>query len=201
MANVPINVNYGVVVGQFIASMGDTSDEGREPDAVPMGGTITFTPSIVSVKNVSIQPNPVTVIKTAVVGVLDEEGFLCNNVIDTSTGLRQRGVPLVATDDPDINPTGWTWTANYNLTLNGVPVAGPGKHSFEVPMGMDTDLTVVSPVSTSTGAPIVRGPSGIITIEHGDVGTVTRPNTDGIVYWVGVARPENAKPLDWWYSV
>lgn len=165
MANIPTNVSFGTVVGQFIASIGDTSDVGREPDAIPVQGTILFTPQISSVKNISASPNPVTIVKTSVAGVLDDEGYLCNLTIDPETGFYQRGVPLVATDDPDINPSGWTWKVSYTFSLNGRQITSPISHSIEVPAGETIDLTEVSPVVSSAGEAIVRGPQG----EPGDL--------------------------------
>lgn len=172
MANIPTNISFGTVVGQFIASIGDTSDLGSEPDAIPVQGTILFTPQINSVKNITADPNPVTIVKTSVAGVLDAEGYLCNLNIDPETGLYQRGVPLVATDDPDINPNGWTWKVSYTFSLNGRQITSPVAHSIAVPAGETIDLTEVSPVESSAGNAIVRGPANILTI-----GTVTTAPT------------------------
>lgn len=202
MPALPTNVKYGTIIGQFVASIGDTSaDEDIFPESVPMGGTVTFTPSIPYVKNVNNEINPITIVKTAVIAVLDDEGYLCTNTVDPLTNKLIRGVSLVATDDPSLNPVGWTWNVDYKLTYNGKLVSGPNRHPIAVPMDSVTDLTVASPVAASTGDAIVRGPSGILTVKHGDAGTTLRPDTDGIVYWIGVARPENALPFDWWYSV
>lgn len=202
MPSLPSNVRYGTVVGQFVASVADTPiDEDTLPDSSPMGGTITFTPSVPYVKNTSNPANPITIVKTAITAVLDEEGFLCTPTIDPLTNKYKRGITLVATDDPSLNPTGWVWNVDYKLTNGGKLVAGPAKHGISVAMDSITDLTVESPVASSPGDAIVRGPAGIVTVQHGEAGTTIRPNTDGIVYWVGTARPENALPLDWWYSV
>lgn len=159
MASLPSNVNYGSVVGQFIASIMDGPDANRFPDSLPLGGEITFTPSVAYVKNVNTTPNPVTIVKTVVTGILDAEGYLCTPVPDSS-GNFQRGVFLVATDDPDLNPRGWTWTVDYRFTLEGRPVASPARHSISVPTDTVVDLTTASPVPASVGNVTVIGPAG-----------------------------------------
>jgi hypothetical protein len=161
MANIPTNVSYGTVVGQFIAAIGDTTDSGREPDAIPMQGYITFTPNVSYVKNLTANPNPVTIAKTPVIGILDVDGYLCSTVIDPQTGLYQRGITLVATDDIDINPSGWTWKVSYSFTLDGRAITSPTAHSISVPSEATIDLTSVSPVASSTGDAIVQGPRGM----------------------------------------
>lgn len=160
MANIPTNISYGTVVGQYIAAVGDTTDTGREPDAIPLQGYITFTPQVSYVKNITANPNPVTIAKTPVIGVLDSEGYLCNQTIDPDTGFFQRGVPLVATDDPEMNPSNWTWKVAYTFSLDGRPITSPTSHSISIPSGEVVDLTTVSPVASSTGDAVVMGPQG-----------------------------------------
>ena len=200
----PENVHYGTVTGQFIASVADSYDDDVLPDSKPMGGQVIFTPSVPYVKNTSTTPNPLTIVKTAITAVIDEEGYLCTQSISSTTGKYVRGVQLVATDDPNLNPVGWVWNVEYKMTLDGRAVSGPAKHSIEVPMGSTVDLTDVSPVASSAGNAIVKGDKGdpaITTVQHGTDGSVARPETVGLVYWVGTERPLNAQPFDMWYSV
>lgn len=164
MANIPSNIGFGTVVGQFIATAADSSDPDREPDVVPVQGTIIFTPQIPYVRNIGATPNPVTMLKVPIVGILDSEGYLCNPVIDPETGFYQRGVPLIATDDPDINPVEWTYQVSYTLSLNGRQIVTPPNHPIVVPTGETVDLTLVGPVASSTGNAIVRGPANVLTI-------------------------------------
>lgn len=202
---VSITVSYGTVVGQFVSSVVDTNiDPDILPDAIAMGGTITFTPSVPYVKNILDPINPVTIVKTPITAILDAEGYLCTPTIDPATGKYARGVTLVATDDDNLNPIDWTWGVDYRLTSNGKSIAGPARHYIEVPTNTTVDLTVASPVPSSTGTPIVKGAKGdpaITTVEHGTNGAIARPDTVGVVYWIGTAQPVNAEPFDWWYSV
>lgn len=200
MPSLPSNVTYGTVVGQFIASVADTAvDPDTNPESIAMGGEIVFTPSVPYVKNTAAGKEPVTIIKTAIRGILDNEGYLCTP--STSSSSYPRGVSLVATDDPNINPKGWTWQVTYRLTVNGKSISSPASHPIKVEGGSQIDLTTASPIPTSKGSAIVRGPAGIVTVEHGTNGATLRPDTEGIVYWIGTARPLEAQPFDWWYSV
>lgn len=163
----PSNISYGTVTGQFLAAVADGPDDDKLPEGIPMSGTVTFTPSTPYVYNFGASPNPVTIIKTSIVCQLDSEGYLCSPYKSVTSPL-SRGVTLVATDDPDITPSGWTWTAIYNLTdPNGMRVNMPN-HSFLVPGNQTVDLTTAAPLISSGGTIITRGPANTLTI-----GTVT----------------------------
>lgn len=41
---------------------------------------------------------------------------------------------------------------------------------------------------------------GFVVIKHGDDGTVARPPSAAMVYWIGAATPTNALDYDWWYT-
>lgn len=172
MTQLPSNITYGKVVGKFIAAVGDSSnDADYNPDAVALGGTITFTPSAQYVKNMN-QGTPTTIIKTSITGFLDSEGYLCLEQIDPDTGRKRRGIELVANDSEGMNPVGWNWNVTYNLTLNGFQIAGPKPHAIDVPSGGVVDLTEASPVPSNSGVAIVRG-------EKGDPGPPGPPGPQG----------------------
>lgn len=223
MANLPSNISYGTVVGQFIASVGDSDDTGFDPDAVPMSGTITFTPTVSDMKNLGAQPNPVTIIKTAITGILDDEGYLCTDQIDPNTNRPKRGVTLVANDDEDLNPVDWVWKVTYRLRHGKFDVAGPKPHPINVPTNEVVDLTVVAPVSESAGAYIIRGPEGPpgppgpagsgggepvpgpqgpagVARVFVETGSELRPDSDFIIWVGGSSRPLNMVEGDIWFS-
>lgn len=175
MTQLPSNITYGKVVGKFIAAVGDsTNDADYNPDAVALGGTITFTPSAQYIKNNDLGI-PTTILKTSITGFLDSEGYLCLEQIDPDTGKNRRGIELVANDSDGMNPVGWNWNVTYNLTLNGFQVAGPKPHAIDVPSGGVVDLTEASPVPSNSGVPIVRGEKG----EKGDPGPQGPPGPAG----------------------
>ena len=151
----PSNVSYGTVNGRFILAYGDTIDSGPEPDAVPAQGSVFFTASPILLKNASASPDPVTILPAAVEVALDSDGYLRS--FEGAEGL---GVRLVATDDPDNNPVGWTWRVDFRLTdETGTPVTLPS-FSFSLPSNTEVDLTELSPVPSADGTFYLVGPTG-----------------------------------------
>lgn len=149
----PTNVNYGTVVGQFLLAYADSSDVGPDPDGVAAKGSIYFRPSPVKILDGTSSPNPVTILPAVVEATLDSEGYLCG--YGTT-----RGINLVATNDADLQPLNWTWTAEFRLTdQSDTPVAIPA-FSFALPAGTTVDLAVVSPVPDSNGTYYLVGPQG-----------------------------------------
>lgn len=172
----PTNISYGTVVGQFLAALQDGSDPDKIPEGVSMKGTVTFIASPVYVLDYNSAPNPVTIVKTPIVCELDSEGYLCSPYKAADSPL-SRGVTLIATDDPDLLPVGWTWTVMFNLTdPNGARVSLPTQNIL-VPAGLTTDLTTVMNVATSNGTVITKGEQG----EPGDVVGVTTGSWTGAV--------------------
>lgn len=156
--DLPSNVSYGTVVGRFLLAYADGVDSDQFPDGVPAKGTILFTPAPANIKDTSAMVGlvltPVTFMPATIQCSLDDEGYLLG-----SDG--ERGVRLVATDDPDLNPTDWTWQVDYRLTdQDGVAVRGIPTHDIEVPGGEVTDLTLVAPIAGSDGTWYIQGPQG-----------------------------------------
>lgn len=149
----PTNVNYGTVVGQFLLAYSDSSDPDPNPDGVPAKGSIFFRPSPIKLLDAGSSPNPVTILPAVVEATLDSEGYLCG--YGTT-----RGVRLVATDDPDLNPQDWTWTVEFRLTAqDDTPVSLPS-FSIELPSNTTVDLTTASPVPDANGVYYLIGPQG-----------------------------------------
>lgn len=163
----PTNISYGTVVGQFLASIADGPDADKRPEGVPMSGTVTFMPSPGYVIDYSATPNPVTILKTPIICRLDDEGYVCAPYASAESPL-SRGVVLVATDDPDLQPVGWNWTVMYNLIdPYGQQVAMPSQ-SINVPADTVVDLAYAMNVAASNGTIITKGDPNTLT-----VGTVT----------------------------
>lgn len=143
MANeLPDNVSYGTVTGRYLIAYADGVDADLYPDGMPALGTITFVPSVEKVRNASATP-PVTIIPRTITCSLDSEGYLLGY-------SGSRGVRLVATDDTDNDPTGWTYTVIYNLTdASGSALRGIGQHTISVLGGTTLDLITNAPVSES----------------------------------------------------
>lgn len=160
----PTNVNYGTVVGQFLLAYADSNDAGAQPDGVPAKGSIFFRPSPIKLLDGGSTPNPVTILPAVVEATLDAEGYLCG--YGTT-----RGINLVATDDPDLNPSDWTWLVEFRLTSqDDVPVTLPS-FSIELPTDSTVDLTTASPVPAANGTYYLIGPTG--PANSLSIGTVT----------------------------
>lgn len=134
--NLPTNLGYGTVVGRFLIAYSDGVDLDLFPDGEPATGNIFLTPSVKVIKNPTATPAPVTIIPATVVCALDSEGYL------TGPDLN-RGIRVVATNDPDGSPTDWTWTVDYELyDQMGNPLRRIPSHAIQVPEGQVTDLTL-----------------------------------------------------------
>lgn len=144
---------YGRVTGRFLAAVGDSTDDTDVlPDAVPVSGTVTFTPSAAALLVPSATPDPATVLPVPVTCTLDDQGYLSRNGV--------RGVWLMATNDVSVNPTGYTYTVSFT----GLNAAGQSvkysDFSISVLSATTQDLSVLAPVTASNGVTITRGEKG-----------------------------------------
>lgn len=165
MVTIPSNVSYGKVVGQFIEAWGDgvvtPGDPDTYPDAKPASGTIVFTAVPQYVVDGTATPNKVTIFPKPVTCTLDANGYLTDP--DGNTG-----VYLIADDDPDLNPTGWTWSALFKVS--GTVFT----RNFSVTSGGTIDLADIlgNSVPSDGGTAIVVVPSAVIDVV-GHTGHVT----------------------------
>lgn len=149
----PANISTGRVTGQFIVGVADGVDADDEPDFIAARGTIAFTASTPYLPNPTASPNPVTMLNTTILGVLDDEGYLCTPSPSNPSIAGRRGIRLVATDDPDASVEGWTWKATPKLeNVNGSSIADAIKtFDFALPSDSTVDLTTVVKVPASQG--------------------------------------------------
>ena len=154
-------VSYGTVIGQFFATPKNI-DENSIPENIPASGSIIFNASAGVLLNTDdTLPNPYAILNEPIVATLDAEGYL----IDPATGLR--GINLIATDDPNLNPTEWVWEVVYDLKgLDNQPLRTIPSHYIKLPTGATVDLVTEMPVEFSDGIYITRGLRG----EQGPVG-------------------------------
>lgn len=158
MPTLPSNVNYGQVVGQLLEAWGDGAinpgDADVLPDAKACTGTVRFTAKPTYIVDATATPNPVTFFPKVVTCKLDSNGYL----LDPDGN---QGVYLVADDDPDLNPTGWTWNASFNL--NGIPQFD---RDFSVGVGAVVDLSdiLANSIPSSGGTGTIVTPSAVIDV-------------------------------------
>lgn len=147
----PTNVDTGRVEGRFIVGVVDGPDGDLDPDGIPAQGTVTFTASVPYLPNPFAAPSPVTILKAPIIGVLDAEGYLCTPDPADPSKPGYRGLRLIATDDPDLSVTGWTWTVTYNFQRVSGTALSIASHSMALPSGSTVDLTTVVKVPSSNG--------------------------------------------------
>jgi hypothetical protein len=96
----------------------------------------------------------VTILPASAEYYLDSEGYITGYTGD-------RGVRLLATDDPQGNPINWTWDVEFRLTdATGAPVRTIPNFSFALPADTTVDLTTVMPVTDANGTFYLVGPAG-----------------------------------------
>ncbi|MGH3447557.1 MAG: hypothetical protein ACRDP4_08025 [Nocardioidaceae bacterium] len=151
--SLPSNVGTGTVKGTFTTAIKGTSGA---PISQPVSGKVVFTPSPAALLDAGAS-TPQTILPSPISIDLDASGSF--------------SVELVATNDTDLNPSGWTYTVSFKFT--GVAYQS---FSIDVPEGSTTDLAIVAPVGSANGVIITRG--------------VGVPDTDGadsgdVVTWTG----------------
>lgn len=153
----------GTVKGRYVDTAGN-----------PVKGKIVFTPTPKRLLDLTAEP-PETILPDAVAAVLDDGQF---------------ELELIATDDPALNPEGWTYRVQFVLsggkTLESFPIA--------VPAGSVVDMAEATPVALSGGTPIVRGPGLPDTAGAADGQVVVL--VDGVPTWGTVAGGGGGGGLD-----
>lgn len=157
-----VTYTSGLVVGRFLCVIADSaSDLDQEPEVIPMSGTVTFRPSVSTVKITDNVNGPATVSLAPVSAEIDADGYLSRN--------GQRGIRLLASDGPT-NPSGFSYQVIFNLSLGrGQAAVAYPEFSIMVPAETTTDLTIAAPVSSTGGTPTVRG-VGVadVAVENGE---------------------------------
>lgn len=145
----PTNVGTGLVVGQFGMGVIDGPDLDREPEVVPLQGTVTFTGSIDYLTILNAEPNALVITTGPIVGVFDEEGYLCTPVSPEDLTPMYRGVRLIATDNADASTKNWHYTVAYRFKpVNGTTPKVPA-HPLAVLTAGEHDLATFAPVPSS----------------------------------------------------
>ena len=144
--SLPANVGFGRVTGRLIRAILDSPiDPDTEPDGVPIeGAKVTFTASVNRVVNRTATP-PVSIFIDPVTVVTNSDGIL---VSPDGT----EGVTLVASDDADLDPSGWT----YKVTITAPSISAALSWSITVPEGSVQDLATAIPVPANPGTAVVE---------------------------------------------
>ena len=214
--SLPTGVGTGLITGRFVIGVIDSPiDDDLDPELIPAQGRISFTPSITYVPKHSDE-FPVTILKSTITGILDEEGYLCIPDNTSPTGFT-RGVRLFATDVGSVK--NWTYNVKYSFSTHNGITPNIADHPISVPEGVERDLTDVVRVPSSPGvgipqmeAAVLRAEAaaqsvvnradagefnGLVVVNHGLIADTARPLKPWVL-WVGPARPVNSMPYDLW---
>lgn len=140
-SNLDWPTNYGAsrLTGKFMDLQGQ-----------PIRGRLVITANVISVADIA---NSLTIIATPRTVLLDNSGSF--------------DIFLPATNDPDVNPSGW----NYKV-VEQWDGGGGRTYNIDAPEGVTQDISAVAPVPASTGTPITRGASAYdVAVANGYVGT------------------------------
>lgn len=159
---------FSYVTWKLVTDRANTALPGPTTEWVPAAGSVvSLEPSIT---RALVYTDPVsqvltTIIPHKVVGVIDSRGYLCHK--DSSVPTKDDspdwgtwvGQPLlvVATDDPNLSVSGWTWVARLASNARSVDVR------FATPSGGEVDLSefVQAPANDDTYAWVSQIPSMI----------------------------------------
>lgn len=146
----PTNIGSGIVKGLFLRGIGDTPDPDRVMDGVPIVGMRVYFEAQIRneageltpyVRDVTSNP-PATIFLDTVEAVTNGDGLLVPKEDPTQTG-----VPLIASNDIDLQPNGWTWRVTVEP-----PDRDPVFFDFMISDGDILDLGTIIPVPPDPGA-------------------------------------------------
>lgn len=186
----PSDLSYGRVEGRFGWMSGDAADENAKPDLSSIEGYVTITPSIDAV-HYNGEMGYMYLVHRPIMGILDSDGYLCTKDADGNPG--PRGMVLPASDNPKLNPSGFT----YRVT---VVLDGHNLKPFNVRVYSDktTDLVTSSGVPTSKGVVIVSDVSAAVRAETAasDAKRYSELGRDALAKHVSGETPHRAYDLD-----
>ena len=164
-------LSYGYVKARFVAGIGESVGSPTTPDAIPLTGTVTFNLSAAVIRVTTALPVPTTVYPQPITADVDADGYLMWGGAPL--------VPLLATDDPAMNPTDLQWTVSFDLrTPDGYKVPSE-PWRFILPTGATVDLTDVAPIA-------IPAPNVVITKgDKGDPGQLTIQELNETIGQVG----------------
>ena len=147
------NVSYVKVTYRLLDVWGDSpADPDANPDwkAVPAGSTVTLKFPVDRVFDIGSTP-PATLYPQKIVCQVDNQGYMLD-------AEGNQGVWVLNPNDTDLTPHGYTL---------GITVDIPGRSSLTFSMGFNNaspdgsyDVTLNSPVPSSTGQSVTVGPAG-----------------------------------------
>ena len=157
LASVPEDVAYGRVRHHVQSFEGDGADlaesPNQRPDAIPMQGTVTITPTVGTMRWPLLDPPTTAVMARIVCPVIGGDLYPPNTTAEqVASGDAVKGVAVVATNQPAALPTTVQYRVEWSLT--GARVQPPAV-TIDVPTMGVVDLTTVIPAQAEPGTVIV----------------------------------------------
>lgn len=120
MADIPVGIPWGVVVGNLGGIISDTSDEGRVPNVEELTGTATLRPvtatedgTIVPLEWIQFPAHGIYRLRTLVCPIIAGKLYPPDTTVDTVPV--EHGVPVIASSQPEGIPTVVQWEVTFNL--------------------------------------------------------------------------------------
>lgn len=150
MAEVPLELPTGRVVGKFIFEVQDNNDLGADPQLVPVTGDITIKSAIDNLTIFDQTLGKFVTFRGPHKAILNSEGELATP--DPTTGIPMyTGMTLWSNDSDTLSVKGWTYTATFNLkTADGRTLNLPPA-TFTLATGQVVDLADVVKVPATPG--------------------------------------------------
>lgn len=142
----PSNVSYGRISYDLLSVIRDDEDPDQIPEFVAPTGTITAVASVSVWRDPTATPRPLSIAPDVFVGEMIE-GRL--STMGPAGEVLYPDLVVPANDDPDLNPTGTTYTITYSLRGPSGQRLDLKSHKIVVIADQTTDLTLVGPVDNA----------------------------------------------------
>lgn len=165
-----LTVTYGRVTYRQAVIRADGNDLDTYPDiASPLTGVAKFKAKPKKLLFTGDGIISTTTYPKAAYAHFDAEGDLASYVKVGDNEIEQKGVFLVSANDPNMSPQEWGYVAEVTLYNEDGSLHSFEVFEFELGAGESVDLTEVTPLATTEGIPVVRGPRGYSVVIKGKV--------------------------------
>ena len=166
----PSQLSYCKITGRFLTATADGPDPDQLPDGIGLErARITFT---AAVDRIRVADVPVTAFLQKVTVLTDKDGYLYNPSAALTDGYAaeaDRCVYLVAGDDPDMDPHGWT----YNYEITDANFTSLAKGTINATSGGVIDLGSVVEVPPSPGTSVLEWQAAVTDAQAAQAGAET----------------------------
>lgn len=172
MAEVPIELPTGRVVGKFIFEVQDNNDPGEDPQLVPVTGDIIIKSAIDNLTIFDQSLGKFVTFRGPHKAIIDSEGELATP--DPITGEPMyTGMSLWSNDSDKLSVKGWTYTATFNLKTADGKALNLQPATFTLATGQEVDLADVIKVPATPGYGLPQAEGAALRAEAAVSETIT----------------------------